>query len=240
MLSGSEASVLPAFFKIERLPQSPAATAPSKREITDSSASPQNDGRMPSPGGRWLAEGQTDEGALEGRKRRIFYPTHPHPSFASQMPPSPCEGEGLLADEDIGPYASVAAVLQGRRSAARRPGAVSRPRVMLSGSEASVFPVLLRHGRTPSVRFADSSLQEGANGFFGFASERREGRQDCGRMSSSSTPSPERDLARRGRRAPQMERPHNRAPPPQRKEVRHVFTSGTVGGGPLSGRHRHL
>ena len=86
---------------------------------------------------------------MEGRKRRIFYPTHPHPSFASQMPPSPCEGEGLRTDEDIGPYAGVAAVLQGRQSAARRPGAVSHPCVMLSGSEASVLPAFFKIERLP-------------------------------------------------------------------------------------------
>ena len=60
-------------------------------------------------------------------------------------------GAASRADEDIGP--------------------TGYDRVMLSGSEASVFPVLLRHGKTPSVSFADSSLKEGANGFFGFASE---------------------------------------------------------------------
>ena len=37
------------------------------------------------------------------------------------------------------------------------------PCVMLSASEASVSPVLLRDGKTPSVSFADSSLKEGAS-----------------------------------------------------------------------------
>ncbi|WP_297722193.1 hypothetical protein [Intestinimonas sp.] len=42
---------------------------------------------------------------------------------------------------------------------------------MLSVSEASVSSALPRYGETPSVSFADSSLREGADGFFGFASE---------------------------------------------------------------------
>ena len=66
---------------------------------------------FPPQGGRWMAEGQTDEGALDRTKGKSVLPAHPHPLQCAHWSTFPPQG-GRFSDQFSAVYMEDGAVVQ--------------------------------------------------------------------------------------------------------------------------------